>query len=353
MSTHKAPTRHAPNPPMQTQTTTLVYSTVALHKAFSRLGRDRVNLTGLTEKIWQIGQQENAAEIAEVNVQEVQPSKRSKQTLHGAGARETRKALPTDMHRDYRVFVDKADWWCLRCCTTSLASSLRKLVLGLFQGSMARGRRPRRGPSVQHRNLIQGSNGPTIDGGTYATGDTSTTAIIQLKSLIQKFLLSLFFHSSARALNAHWAASGPTDHREPKAHVQQRQIKVKLQPDPEAEDLGAIARTDRTTPSRAKQSLGYGFVAYHVMVLQRQGGDDRSTNTSHTSVVPESRDPIVEEQGYFLSLRNAPRLRYLIRLGIAIVQFIYALLKVILSPYLFWKIFSIYWREWNTWCAPT
>ncbi|KAH6901781.1 hypothetical protein BKA70DRAFT_1435773 [Coprinopsis sp. MPI-PUGE-AT-0042] len=83
------------------------------------------------------------------------------------------------------------------------------------------------------------------------------------------------------------------------------------------------------------------------MVLQKQGGDDRSTDASHSSVAPESRDPIVQDRGYFTTHIDTPRLRYLIRLWIAFVKFLYALLKVILSPYLFWKIFAIYWREGN------
>ncbi|KAH6901809.1 hypothetical protein BKA70DRAFT_1435809 [Coprinopsis sp. MPI-PUGE-AT-0042] len=40
---------------------------------------------------------------------------------------------------------------------------------------MPRGRRGRRGPSAHHRSIVQGSDGLTINGGTYANGDASTT----------------------------------------------------------------------------------------------------------------------------------------------------------------------------------
>ncbi|KAH6876966.1 hypothetical protein BKA70DRAFT_1448308 [Coprinopsis sp. MPI-PUGE-AT-0042] len=39
---------------------------------------------------------------------------------------------------------------------------------------MARGRQGKRG-TVHHRSIIQGSNGLTINGGTYANRDASTT----------------------------------------------------------------------------------------------------------------------------------------------------------------------------------
>ncbi|KAH6903739.1 hypothetical protein BKA70DRAFT_1404017 [Coprinopsis sp. MPI-PUGE-AT-0042] len=63
-----------------------------------------------------------------------------------------------------------------------------------FRNSMARGRQGKRG-TAHHRNIIQGSNGLTINGGTYANGDAPTT--------IQYNLLAINVNGSP-SLNSGW-----------------------------------------------------------------------------------------------------------------------------------------------------